>query len=247
MALPVGQLLLSSFFQFFGFYQLDMLTLEHYRNVWENREFWDAFGNTMLLGFLGATATMVLGGIVAYITTRTTWRGRRLIDILAWLPWMMPGMVLGIGFLWGFATLPHCDPDLRHPVGAAAGLRGARHAGRGAGHLGRLCPDRRATSRNARGCTARTGGRPCGRILVALAWPAFAVGWVLIFFGIMRELSASILLYVPDTQVLSVVMLKMWNSGKPEDVSVIGLVMLVMVLLFRWVQLRFIKRRISTL
>ena len=27
-----------------------------------------------------------------------------------------------------------------------------------------------------------------GRILIALAWPAFAVGWVLIFFGIMREL-----------------------------------------------------------
>ena len=63
-----------------------------------------------------------------------------------------------------------------------------------------------------------------GRILIALAWPAFAVGWVLIFFGIMRELSASILLYVPGTEVLSVVMLKMWVSGKPEEVSVIGLV-----------------------
>ena len=63
-----------------------------------------------------------------------------------------------------------------------------------------------------------------GRILVALAWPAFAVGWVLIFFGIMRELSASILLYAPGTEVLSVVMLKMWMSGKPEEVSVIGLV-----------------------
>src|SRR4051812_41495167 len=34
VALPVGQLILSSFFQFFGFYQLDMLTLEHYRTVW---------------------------------------------------------------------------------------------------------------------------------------------------------------------------------------------------------------------
>ena len=201
----------------------------------------------MLLGFVGATATMILGGIIAYISTRTTWRGRRLIDVLAWLPWMMPGMVLGIGFLWGFATLPHCDPDLRHAVGAAAGLHGARHAGRGAGHLGRLRPDRPRHRGVLAACTARTGGQTMRRILVALAWPAFAVGWVLIFFGIMRELSASILLYVPDTEVLSVVMLKMWNSGKPEEVSVIGLVMLVLVLLFRWVQLRFIKRRISTL
>ena len=49
------------------------------------------------------------------------------------------------------------------------------------------------------------------------------------------------------TEVLSVVMLKMWVGGKPEEVSVIGLVMLVLVLLFRWVQLKFIKKRISTL
>src|SRR5262245_18273262 len=79
VALPIGQLLLSSFFQFFGFYQLDMLTLDHYRSIWANDEFWQALGNTMLLGFVGATATMFLGGIVAYVTTRTHWRGRRLI------------------------------------------------------------------------------------------------------------------------------------------------------------------------
>src|SRR5258707_15858614 len=34
VALPIGQLLLSSFFKFFGFYETDMLTFEHYRNVW---------------------------------------------------------------------------------------------------------------------------------------------------------------------------------------------------------------------
>ena len=110
VALPIGQLLLSSFFKFFGFYEADMLTFDHYRSVWENSSFWRAFGNTMLLGVAGATATMTLGGIVAYVTTRTRWRGRRLIDLLAWLPWMMPGMVLGIGFLWGFAILPHGIP-----------------------------------------------------------------------------------------------------------------------------------------
>ena len=42
-------------------------------------------------------------------------------------------------------------------------------------------------------------------------------------------------------------MLKMWVGGKPEEVSVIGLMMLAMVLVFRWVQLKVIKRRFSTL
>jgi iron(III) transport system permease protein len=83
------------------------------------------------------------------------------------------------------------------------------------------------------------------RILVALAWPSFAVGWMLAFFGILRELSASILLYSAGSEVLSVLMLKMWAGGKPEEVSVIALFMLVLVLLFRWVQQSFINKRIS--
>ena len=246
VALPIGQLLLSSFFQFFGFYQLDMLTLDHYRDVFSNRAFWNAFVNTMLLGVVGATATMALGGIVAYVTTRTRWRGRRLIDVLAWLPWMMPGMVLGIGFLWGFATLPHAIPIYGTlwalllaymALGTPVAVRVASGAYR------QIAIDIEECSR----VHGAGWWQTLFRILVALAWPAFAVGWVLIFFGIMRELSASILLYAPDTEVLSVVMLKMWTGGKPEEVSVIGLLMLALVLLFRWVQLRFIKRRISTL
>ncbi len=246
VVLPVGQLLLSSFFQFFGFYQLDMLTLQHYRDVWENDEFWRAFGNTMLLGVLGATVTMALGGIVAYVTTRTSWRGRRLIDILAWLPWMMPGMVLGIGFLWGFATLPHSIPiygTLWALLLAYVALGTPVAVRVTSGAYAQIAKDIEECSR----VHGAGWWQTLGRILVALAWPAFAVGWVLIFFGIMRELSASILLYVPDTEVMSVVMLKMWVSGKPEEVSVLGLIMLVLVLVFRWVQLSFIKKRISTL
>ena len=246
VVLPVGQLLLSSFFQFFGFYQLDMLTLQHYRDVWENDEFWRAFGNTMLLGVVGATATMVLGGIVAYVTTRTAWRGRRLIDILAWLPWMMPGMVLGIGFLWGFATLPHSIPiygTLWALLLAYVALGTPVAVRVTSGAYAQIAKDIEECSR----VHGAGWWQTLGRILIALAWPAFAVGWVLIFFGIMRELSASILLYVPDTEVMSVVMLKMWLGGKPEEVSVLGLIMLVLVLVFRWVQLRFIAKRISTL
>ena len=246
VVMPVGQLLLSSFFQYFGFYQPEMFTLQHYIDVWENDEFWHAFRNTMLLGVVGATVTMALGGIVAYVTTRTTWRGRRLIDILAWLPWMMPGMVLGIGFLWGFATLPHSIPiygTLWALLLAYVALGTPVAVRVTSGAYAQIAKDIEECSR----VHGAGWWQTLGRILIALAWPAFAVGWVLIFFGIMRELSASILLYVPDTEVMSVVILKLWVGGKPEEVSVLGLIMLALVLVFRWVQLRFIAKRISTL
>ena len=106
VVLPVGQLVIGSFFKFFGFYRVSMLTLDHYQAVWQNRLVWRALGNTLLLGLLGATATMMLGGLVAYVLVRTRFGIRPVLEILAWLPWMMPGMVLGVGFLWAYALLP---------------------------------------------------------------------------------------------------------------------------------------------
>jgi iron(III) transport system permease protein len=246
VVLPVGQLAVGSFFKFFGFYSWDMLTLEHYSAVMQNKEFWRAVRNTMLLGLMGASATMVLGGIVAYVTVRTRWRGRKLIDTLAWLPWMMPGMVLGVGFLWAFAMLPGPIPiygtiwalllaymALGTPI-AVRVMSNAYH---------QLSFDLEECSR----VHGASWWQTLWRILIALAWPTFAVGWVLTFFGIIRELSASILLYSVGSEVLSVVLLKLWANGQAEQVSVIGLMMMLLVIFFRWVQLKLIKERISTL
>ena len=246
VVLPIGQLLLGSFFQFFGFYQWDMLTLEHYRSVLSNSEVWRAFRNTFLLGLFGASATMVLGSIVAYISTRTRWGGRQVIDVLAWLPWMMPGMVLAVGFLWGFAFLPSAFPIYGTiwalliayvALGTPIAVRVMSAAYR------QLSFDLEECSR-VHGATL---WQTLWRILIALAWPSFAVGWVLTFFGIMRELSASVLLYSVGSEVLSIVLLRMWENGQAETVSVIGLMMMLLVFLFRWVQLRLIKRYISNL
>ena len=246
VVLPVGQLLIGSFFKFFGFYQWDMLTLDHYREVFGSSEFWRGFGNTMLLGLIGATLTMVLGGAVAYISVRTKWRGRSLIDAMAWLPWMMPGIVLGVGFLWGFALLPHAIPIYGTiwalllayiSLGTPLSVRVMSSA------YAQLSFDLEECSRVHGASWLQT----MWRIMIALAWPSFAVGWVLIFFGIMRELSASVLLYSVGSEVLSVVLLKLWANGNAEQVSVIGLMMVVLVILFRVVQLKFIKARISTL
>ncbi len=245
VVLPIGQLLIGSFFKFFGFYQWDMLTLEHYQAVFGSSEFWRGFGNTMLLGLVGATLTMVLGGAVAYISVRTRWRGRLLIDAMAWLPWMMPGIVLGLGFLWGFALLPHAIPIYGTiwalllayiSLGTPLSVRVMSAA------YSQLSYDIEECSRVHGASWLQT----MRRIVIALIWPSFAVGWVLVFFGIMRELSASVLLYSVGSEVLSVVLLKLWVNGNAEQVSVIGLMMMVLVLLFRWVQLKVIRARIST-
>ena len=142
----------------------------------------------MLLGLMGATATMVLGGIVAYVSVRTRWRGRQ-ADRCARVAAM---------------------DDARH--GARRRLPvGIRHAARPIPIYGTIwalliaymalgtpiavrvmSTAYHQLSFDLEECSRVHGAswwQTLWRILIALAWPSFAVGWVLTFFGIMRELS----------------------------------------------------------
>ena len=240
VVLPVGQLVLGSFFKFFGFYRKDMLTLQHYRDVWESRLFFRALSNTLLLGFAAATATMLLGSVVAYVVVRTRLSLRRVVEALAWLPWMMPGMVLGVGFLWAYALLPgpFAIYGTRWALFLAYLTLSLPLAARTmAVALSRISADLEECSR-IHGASFWTTFR---RILLSLAWPSFAVGWIFLFFIILRELSASILLYGPGSEVLSIVVMRLWSEGKAEEVSVVALVMLVFVLAFRLIESRIVK------
>jgi iron(III) transport system permease protein len=240
VVLPVGQLVIGSFFKFVGFYRLDTLTLEHYRAVWQNRLVWRALGNTLLLGVLGATATMLLGGVVAYVLVRTRFGVRRALEVLAWLPWMMPGMILGVGLLWAYAFMPgplSLYGTLWALLVAYVALGTPLAVRTMSGAFAQLAHDLEECSR-VHGAAWWTTFR---RILLALAWPSFAVGWILVFFLVLRELSASILLYSVGNEVLSVVVMKLWTEGKAEQVSVIALVMLALVFLFRFVERRLVR------
>ncbi|CAB3806918.1 ABC transporter permease [Paraburkholderia fynbosensis] len=232
VVLPVGQLLIGSFFQFLGFYSVDSLTLDHYRNVFDNADFWRSFRNTMFLGLGGATATMLVGCLISYITVRTRMKGRQVIDVIAWIPWMLPGIVLGAGFLWAFAMLPAGIPIYGTiwalffaylSLGTPVAVRRMSEAYR------QLSVDLEECSRVHGASWAQT----IWRIMISLTWPAFTVGWVLVFFGIMRELSASILLYSVGNEVMSVTLLKLWLSGQAEEVCVIGLLMIALVIVLR--------------
>jgi iron(III) transport system permease protein len=147
----------------------------------------------------------------------------------------MPGIVLAIGYLWAFAAIP--GPIQLYgtvwalliayvALGTPLSVRVMSTAWM------QLSYDLEESSR----VHGASWNQTFWRILVAIAWPSFAVGWILVFFGILRELSASILLYSVGSEVLSVEVLKLWSSGDAEQVCVIGLVMIGLALVFRAAQ-----------
>jgi iron(III) transport system permease protein len=109
--LPFVMVLLATFMKLFGFFAIPApWTLNHWKAVFADPQFAHAFMNTILVGVGAVAASVVVFPPLAYLIARTQHPGRQALDFLSWLPSAIPGIVIGLGFLWLFLELPIFKP-----------------------------------------------------------------------------------------------------------------------------------------
>ena len=206
--------------------------------TWENftlANFWFTFFqysstqsailNTLELGIMTACVGAGLAALLAYITNRKLILGHQFLSFLALAPVVIPGVVLAVGLFVAYTRPPlllygtlwilfvaYVTKEM--PVGYSqsdATFRGIHpeleEAGRilGAGRL-----------------------RILKEITAPLARSGIIATWCFIFIGVIRELSASIILFTPSTKVISVVIFDLKEEGQFGAIAVLGLFMLAM-------------------
>ena len=67
-------------------------------------------------------------------------------------------------------------------------------------------------------------------------------GWIYIAIISVRELSSSVLLYSPDSEVLSVVLWEMWQNGQYVQLSALGVVLIAVLFVFVLIAQAFGRR-----
>ncbi len=109
--LPFVLLLMGSFMKLFGMFDLPQpWTTAHWTEAFTRGDLQRAFWNSMKLGFAASLAGMICFSLIAYISVRTRYSGRKLLDFLTWLPAVIPGLVLSLGILQMFAAVPLFRP-----------------------------------------------------------------------------------------------------------------------------------------
>ncbi len=181
--------------------------------------------NTIKLGIMTACVGAGLAALLAYIANRKLILGHQLLTFLALAPVVIPGVVLAVGLFLAYTRPPlllygtlwilfvaYVTKEM--PVGYSqsdATFRGIHpeleEAGRilGAGRL-----------------------RILREITAPLARSGIIATWCFIFIGVIRELSASIILFTPSTMVISVVIFDLKEEGQFGAIAVLGLFMLSM-------------------
>jgi len=224
--LPYGILLKAAFSRAWAQpFTWDNATLENWSFTFLYSSTQSAIVNTLELGVLTACVGAALATLLAYVTNRRLVRGHQVLGFLALAPVVIPGVVLAVALFIAYTRPPfllygtlwilfvaYLTKEM--PVGysqADATLRGIHpeleEAGRilGAGRL-----------------------RVLWEITAPLARSGIVATWCFVFIGVIRELSASIILFSPNTKVMSVVIFDLKEEGQFGAIAVLGVFMLVM-------------------
>jgi iron(III) transport system permease protein len=182
-----------------------------------------AMWNTFLLGFLTATLGTAIAVVTAYMVSRSTVRGTRLLGLLATAPVAIPGIVLGVGV---FLTYSHPQLMLYGTlwilliafltIEMPAGYQQMSAAFHG------IHPELEEASRILGASRLNT----LRLITAPLLRTSVIATWCFVFIGTIRELSATILLTTANTKLVSVIIYDLNESGDLGAISVLGLMLL---------------------
>ena len=120
---------------------------QHFTKMFDNPLTITSIINSMKVGVITAIIGGMLAFAIGYTVTRSRAPGRRTIDIITTIPVAIPGLVIGVAYLW--AWIGAAVRDLRHAVDPGVGVRRPLHAGYGQGavHVADADPPRAGGSR----------------------------------------------------------------------------------------------------
>ncbi len=219
---------------------LKNLTLDPYRFIVSYPTLLDSVWNSVLLAVGSATSIMLLTSVICWIVVKTRMPGRWLLDNLASLPMVFPGLVLGLAIMIFYLNFDIGIYGTIWIMFVAYITRfmpyGLRYNTTSMLQIHRELEESAAMSGASWFTTFR-------RIILPLLKPGLVAGWIYIMIVSIRELSSSILLYSPGTEVVSIVIWELWENGQYVELSALGVLLILalflLVLAAQWVGRRF--------
>jgi iron(III) transport system permease protein len=183
-----------------------------------------AIFNTFKLGVLTASVGTLVATLIAYITNRNILRGARYLSFFALAPLVIPGIVLAVGLFIVYTQPPVvlygtvwilfvAFLTKEMPIGFSQAESTFKSIHAELEDASRILGANRLVALKD--------------VTAPLAKSGLIAAWCFIFIGVIRELSAAILLFAPSSKVISVVIFDLKEEGQVGAISVLGILLLV--------------------
>lgn len=211
-----------------GINLLDVLTLDHYRELADYPNVIRGIFNTFGIGVIGGAVAVACYTLIALAVHRWNSGWTRLVDYIVMVPRAMPGLVAGLALLWVFLFVPLLSP-LRSTmvsiwvaysiVWLAYGMRLV------SGTLLQVAPELEEAAR----VSGASDLRAKRDVTVPLIKYGMLASWLLIFLIFVREYSTGIYLLGPGTEVIGSLLVSLWGTGAVDLVSALSVVNVLMI------------------
>jgi iron(III) transport system permease protein len=197
------------------------MSFKHWAEVLNDATSLLALKNSLFLAVVGATLGVLLSLFVGYVIVKLRTRGAALLETLTYLSFAFPGIVIGIGFMWFFVQTPLYATVTALLIGYIAtylpyGVRPLASAFV-------QVHDHLEESSLVCGASRVTTMR---RIIVPLLVPGIVSAWILMATMFLRELTLSVVLSRPGSEVLAVQVLSFADDGLWGQLSALGIIMI---------------------
>lgn len=241
--LPLGMLVWDSLTPYPmrpSFDALSSITLDNFGRAWELPQVQLAVRNTALIAGVTVVATMLIAGIISWITVKTRVRGRSVLDMLAFVPLTIPGVTLGVALLWIYlrSPIPIFGTIWLLVIGYVTAFipHGTRFTSPAVMQIHNDLEESAYVCGASRWVSFR-------RIIAPLILPALLGGGLYIFLLVFRVASMAIVVYTPDTVVLPVLVINQWLGGKANVLEALGVLVILgltpFALLYYWLIRRY--------
>ncbi|MCA1753162.1 MAG: iron ABC transporter permease [Spirochaeta sp.] len=238
-AVPVFFLVMQSVQSSLGSFSFSDLTLrywigegrEGFRGILVEPRVLSAARNTMSLGVIVGIGTAFIGMLIGYAVTKLRPRPiSRMLEVVSFIPFVIPGIAFGSIYLTMFAQPRGPIPALYGTffiLILAAMVNRLPFAGRmGISSMMQVGP---SLEESAELHGARFGRR-LRRILLPLTKRGFVGGFILTFVSTVKDLNLVILLVTPRTMLLAPLTIGYLELGQRQFADAIGVVLVLMVI-----------------
>jgi iron(III) transport system permease protein len=202
------------------------LTLDPYRFILGHPTFARAIWNSLLLCLGSATIIMLVTAVICWIVVKTRIPGRWLLDNLASLPIVFPGLVLGLSIMVFYLNV---DAGIYGTIWILLIAYITRFMPYGIRYNTASMLQIHKELEESAAMSGASWGATFVRVVLPLLKPGLVAGWIYVAIVSLRELSSSILLYSPGTEVVSIMIWELWENGQYVELSALGVMLIVLL------------------
>lgn len=234
---PIGILAWASLMPYYAspsWEMLQHLTLSNHEAFFGNRRAVQAAQNSIIIAIVASTLVAVLSVLVSWTVVRSRAVGKKMIDVLSFMPIAIPGVMIGVALIYVYLVFAWTGIYGSIWIIVIAYLTTYISFGSRATHgvMTQLHPDLEDA--------ARTSGaswlRSMWRVIVPLTLPAILAVWIWVLAHCMRELSSALLLQGNNNRTIPVLLYNYWSGGQPNRAAAVGvwLVVAMLVVVSLW-------------